>query len=211
MEGATGSRRLIPLIHDPPSTLTILTSRPHLLLQHPPTTMPQMATRTAEEADLSDSAPDPVRLKANVPDEDTEMDTIQNQEAEVVLDGLTYVKTPIINPLDVHSWDDLTTLENLNQVQRTMWTNIQGRKVLAYRAYGGKISEPEEVAQLRDEIKRSLGADVQPTVSPPTPDFDRNKREASPPFCTLISDIMLEKAQALIAQVSPEGKGVHGS
>ena len=131
-----------------------------------------MATCTAKEAELSNSAPDPVRVKASVPDEDTEMDTIQNQVTVIALNGLTYVKAPTIDPLDVQGWDDQSTLENLNQVQRTMWTNIQGRKVLAYKAYGGRISEPEEVAQLRDGIKRALGPKAHPTVSPPTLELD---------------------------------------
>ena len=115
-----------------------------------------MAIRTAEEAELSDTAPDPVRLKKSDTSDLEEPLSPLEEEADSALDALTYVFAPKKDPLEIHGWDAISTLDNINPIQCTLWTTVQGAKVLAYKAYRGRISEPEEVAQLRDGIKRML-------------------------------------------------------
>jgi len=230
-----------------PSTLSLLSSRTYLRLRKPPPTPQSMTTRSAEEAELSDSAPDPVRIRTDdagppveqVDNQPTEanhdndhMDALDAQlyEAQLAardartantgssddrttntnnpdtlavdkktLDAFTYVKAIKINHLDIHAWDTTSILENINPVQRNMWINAQGTKVLAYKAYGGYVSDQEEVAILRKGIKEALGLSDHPIVAPPTPAVHRSKREAAP-LCAMISGLTQEKAKALIAK-----------
>ena len=232
-----------------PSTLSLLTSKPYLRLRKPPPTPQSMTTRSAEEAELSDSAPDPVHIRtddagpyegqvdiqpANISPTGDNMDALDTQlyEAHLAthearaantsnpdgqatntgsantqavnkekLDAFTYVTAINVNPLDIHAWDTVSIMENINPIQRNLWTNAQGLKVLAYKAYGGYISDPEEIALLRKGVKDTLGLPEHPIVAPLTPAVHRLKREAAP-LCTLISGLTPEKVKALIAKVS---------
>ena len=160
-----------------------------------------MTIRTADDAELSDSTPDPVRFKTNDHDDPTETMVSQNQAVDPALDALTYVSAPERDPLEIHGWDSIATLENLNPVQRSLWEAVPDEKVLAYIASGGRISEPEEVAQLRDGIKAALNLTTNPMVAPPTPALNKGRKEALP-LCALISGMTNGKAQELIHKVS---------
>ena len=160
-----------------------------------------MTTRNAEEAELPDAAPAPVRPRIGGPTTTAEQPTPQDTEMEDALDALNYVHPAERDPLEIHGWDSTKTLELHNPIQRTLWVNVQGAKVLAYRAYGGRISETEEVTQLRDGIKAALSLTNNPIVSPPTPADNAAKRDTGP-LCALISNLSNEKAQELISKVS---------
>ena len=93
-----------------------------------------------------------------------------------------------------------TIMENLSSKQISTWTNKKDAKVLAYRAYGGKISVAEDLAKLRSDIKSSLNTTHNPIVAAPTPENRRDKKD-SPPFCMLVKGISTENARELIARV----------
>jgi len=57
------------------------------------------------------------------------------------LDILNYVPRPMLDPLHIHGWDAYTTMDNLSSFQVTSWNNETSAKVLAYKAYGGRIDE----------------------------------------------------------------------
>ena len=166
-----------------------------------------MTTRTAEEAELPDPAPLSQRPRKSAPAEDREMepsenddmDTSQTLEVGPALDALTYVTFPAMNPLEVHGWDQTSTFDNLSPTQRTLWDSVPSPKILAYKAYGGRISDVEEVAQLREAIKKSLELPVHPLVAPPTPAVGRQRRD-TPPYCALIGDLTEGQAKNLIAR-----------
>ena len=63
MEEQTNGKLSIPLLLTPLSTLSILMSKLHLPLFANLNTLLPVAIRTAEEAELSDTALDPVHLK----------------------------------------------------------------------------------------------------------------------------------------------------
>ena len=93
-----------------------------------------------------------------------------------------------------------TITENLSTKQINMWTNEKDVKVLAYRAYGGKISAIEDLTKLRDDIKSTLDTTHNPIVTAPALENGRDKKD-SPPFCTLIKGISPENTRELIARV----------
>ena len=200
-----------------------------------------MTTRSAEDAELSDLAPGPVRHKTdflgniaepgpiqhtNTADIDTPMETLDDrmfeaqsatfgtrkkpttvtpdtQEAKkLALNAMSYAKLVTVNPLDVHAWDAASVFENINPVQKSLWEGVQGTKVLAYKAYSARLSDAEEVLQLRDGIKVALAMTENPVISPPTP-ADNTTRGDTPPYCMLISGIPAEKLKTLLAKVSP--------
>ena len=178
-----------------------------------------MTTGTADEAQLSDDAPGHriVRIKVTheAPDTTAELEQVNptNEESDTIgepmevnglakeLDALTYVKVPTPHPLDIHGWHTDLALGTLNPAQRTMWIAEQGPKVLAYRAYGGRIEDRKDVLRARDMIKTTLNLERNPVVAIPVP--DPNIRKDSPPLCALIKDIPKDKAEDLIRRVSP--------
>ena len=72
------------------------------------------------------------------------------------LDVVKYFIPPTLGHLDIHGWDSVTTLENLNSILQNKWRAEQGAKALVYRAYGGRIDDKEEVTKLRKMIKSTL-------------------------------------------------------
>ena len=162
-----------------------------------------MTIRTAEEAELSDpSSPrDPIRPRTeNANKEDTTTSPADNEQDDA-LDALTYLRAPSGDPLEIHGWDEVTTLGHLNAALRAMWVNERGAKVLAYKAYGEKIDDRDGLAKLRDDIKTALGLAELPTVAPPISETGKSKKDA-PPFCALVKGISPEAAQELINRVS---------
>lgn len=164
-----------------------------------------MPTRTAEEAGLPDTAPTPLRQRSIAPNskapndhpENMEMDTSMVMQPEPTLVALKDVPPTPLDPLNVHGWDYLSIFENLSPVQRNLWEMVEGSKVLAYRAYGGRISGLDDVSQISDSIKAALGLQAPPVVAPPTPAMGKQKRD-SPPYCALVSGISAETAETLV-------------
>ena len=156
-----------------------------------------MTTRTVEEAELSDpsTCPEPTRPRT----EDEKM-SLSDSKQDDALDALTYIRVPTRDPLEIHRWDQSTTMENLAADQVKMWLDEQGAKVLAYRAYGGKLDKADDLAKLRKDIRSTLGADTNPVVAVSVPKVEKNKKD-TPPFCTLIKGITPEQVQELLAKV----------
>ena len=71
-----------------------------------------------------------------------------------------------------------------------------GDKVLAYKAYGGKIEDRDEVIKLGDILKTKLNLHNNPTVATPVP-ATKNKKHL-PPLCALIGRIPPQKAHFLL-------------
>lgn len=161
-----------------------------------------MPTRTVEEAELSDIAPAPIQPKTNDPTTTIEPPAPQNMDIDIALDALNYIHPQERDPLEVHGWDTTNNLELINPIQRSMWTMVETAKVLAYWAYGGKISDPKDIVQLRDSITLALRPGEPPLVSPPTPADFIPRREPNP-LCMLISDLPPNKAKELVDRVSP--------
>ena len=107
-----------------------------------------MTTRTAEEAELSDpsTCPKPTQLRTGNPS--NERMSLSDSKQGDALDTLTYIRIPTCDPLEIHGWDQSTTMENLSKAQSNMWINEEGAKVLTYRAYGGKINDIDNLAKL---------------------------------------------------------------
>lgn len=161
-----------------------------------------MTTRSADEAQLSDDAgkPSPVRTKTTHDRSTLIIGTIQSQETEQQLDALAYTPTPTPNPLDIHGWSTDRALENLNSAQRAMWIADPGPKLLAYKAYGGRIEDKKEILQIRAAIKSALGLAGNPIVAIPVPEVKPGKKEG-PPLCALIKNISQANADSLITRV----------
>ena len=66
------------------------------------------------------------------------------QEQE--LDALTYIPVPPIDQLCVQGWDSHSTFKNLNLAQKSIWDSEKAAKLLAYKAYRGRIEGCEEIA-----------------------------------------------------------------
>ena len=187
------------------STLDILLPRPHLRLLNNTATpnRPNMAIRTAEEAELPDDCEDRdvIHLRTEGTPTGNDLPTTSRDDGLKELDILTYIPHPPLDPLHIQGWDSIRALENIDEAQRTIWNDATEAKVLAYRAYGGKIESREDILKARDLIRKLLGETTDPTVSPPAPAFNFNKRD-TPPYCALIRNISPEKAQELIKKVS---------
>jgi hypothetical protein len=178
-----------------------------------------MTVRKADEAQLSDDAKnhrsvrikvahegltttaEPMQQTAAKEGPETTGDPMQGVATDDHLaDALTYVDIPTPHPLDIHGWHSDIALGNLNQSQRAMWIDAENPKVLAYRAYGGRIEDRSDVLKARDVIKSALDLEKHPIVAIPVPD-PTTKRDAH--LCALIRDIPREKAEELIRRVSP--------
>jgi len=150
-----------------------------------------MAIRSAEQAGLNDPPErDPVRPRTG----ENDAKTVAPHDE---LDVLNFLPIPAINHLQIHGWDDYTTTINLNPIQKTKWEDENGAKVLAYKAYGGKIEEREEIIKLRDLIKVAIKVNTNPIVTAPIPETTKGKRDPYPP-CALVKGLTPEKAQELI-------------
>ena len=159
-----------------------------------------MTTRTTEEAELSDPSTCPEPTRPRTDDPNSEKMILSDSEQDDALDALTYVRAPTRDPLEVHGWDHSTTMENLATDQCNMWMNEEGAKVLAYKAYGGRLDDIEDLTKLRNDIKSTLGANTKPVVAVPVPKIRKSKKD-SPPFCTLVKGITQEQAQELVTKV----------
>ena len=205
MEGTRHGQIELP-VHPPPLlTLTLLQLGPAGLLRTRVRLPRPMPTRTVEDAELSDTAPSPLRQKSTAPvskarDEPSssaEMDTSMTMQPEPTPVALKDVPPTPLDPLGIHGWDYFSIFENLSPVQRNLWEMVEGSKVLAYRAYGGRISGLDDVSQLSNGIKAALGLRSPPVVAPPTPAPGRQKGD-SPPYCALVSNISAETAETLV-------------
>jgi len=116
------------------------------------------------------------------------------------LNVLTYIPTPTLDPLHIHGWDSHTTMDNLSSFQITRWNNKPRAKVLAYKVYGGRIDEHNEITKLCKIIRTTLNLANNPTIAPPSLETDRGRKDANP-VCALIKGILPEKEQELINQV----------
>ena len=163
----------------------------------------QMLTRKADEADLSDGHEEhsATRPRTNISEKEQQENDKVIRDPALDLDAVNLLPIPRHNQLDIHGWDEHTTLENLNLAQRAMWTTEKGAKVLAYKAYGGRLDGAEEAMKLREAIKSALDITTNPTVAVPIPDTAGNRKDF-PPFCALVKGITPEKAQELIKRVS---------
>ena len=161
-----------------------------------------MTTCTAEEAELSDPSTCPEPTRPRTDDPSNERASLSDSEQGDALDALTYIRAPSRDPLEIHGWDQSTTMENLSRAQGDMWMNEEGAKILAYRAYGGKINDIDDLAKLRNDIKSTLGINTNPIVAVPIPETGRTKKD-TPPFCTLVKGITPEQARELVTRVRP--------
>jgi hypothetical protein len=148
-----------------------------------------MPTRTADDAGLPGGPTDRDAIRPRTDDhpvdDDYELDAA-NLAAN--LDILNHVPPPPLDPLQIHGWDTLKALENVNLAQATIWTNMTQAKVWAYRAYGGKLENTEEVILARELIKSALGLEQNPAVGPPVAETISGRKDF-PPHCALVSTI----------------------
>ena len=161
-----------------------------------------MTTRTAEEAELSDPSTCPEHTRPRTDDPSNGRTSLSDSKQGDALDALTYIRAPSRDPLEIHGWDQSTTMENLSRAQGDMWMNEEGAKILAYRAYGGKINDIDDLAKLRNDIKSTLGINTNPIVAVPIPEIGKTKKD-TPPFCTLVKGITPEQARELVTRVRP--------
>lgn len=190
--------------HPPPSSILDLTkpkTHPRIPLTAFSPTTPHMPTRSAEEAELppDDTARSATRQRTAQDEQDHDTDMPEDN----ALDILSYVATPALDPLHIHGWDSHTTTDNLSAFQITSWNNEPGAKALAYKAYGGRIDERDEITKLRELIKSTLSLTNNPTIAPPSPETDRGKRDTNP-VCALVKGIRPEEIQELLDRVSPK-------
>ena len=168
-----------------------------MLTQNPGDTM---TTRTTEEVELSDPSTCPEPTRPRTGDPSGEKMVLSDNEQDDALDALTYIQAPTRDPLEIHGWDYSTTMENLATDQCSMWMNKEGAKVLAYRAYRGRLDNIEDLAKLRNNIKSALGTNTSPVVAVSVPKNGKSRKD-TPPFCTLIKGITQEQAQELVTRV----------
>jgi hypothetical protein len=187
----------------PPSTLDLLCQNPYLRLPQllTPIISSIMTTRSAEEADIfpEERERDTNRQKTTQATTPTPKSDIDREKA--ILDILTYTPIPDLDPIHIHGWDTFSTTENLAPFQVNAWKAEPGAKLLAYKAYGGRITEREEIVKLRNIIVATLNLAANPTIALPTPEIDRGKKDPNP-TCSLIKNLLPEKAEELIALVS---------
>ena len=163
---------------------------------------PTMTTRTAEEAGLpGDHEHRAVRLRTGSFKGVAGAENPQDTDTAEELDALAYIDIPEPNPLDIHGWNQNTVFENLDKAQLSLWNAEPGTKILAYKAYGGRIEDREEATKLRDLIKTNLNLDANPTVTIPVPET-RNNRKDTPPYCALVGGITEAKARDLLNMVT---------
>lgn len=164
-----------------------------------------MTMCTVDKAELPDPALFPLRPRTSVstenaeadPSENKEMDTSQTMEAEPALDTLTYVTFPEMNPLEVHGWDSKTVFENISPTQKALWESVLYPKILAYKAYRGRITELEEVTQLHEAIKKALEMLAHPLITPLALAFGKQRKD-TPLYCALIGDLTEAQPRALL-------------
>jgi hypothetical protein len=118
-----------------------------------------------------------------------------------VLNVLHYIPIPPLDPLHIHGWDTAAKTDNQNASQVSRWDEEPGAKVLAYKAYGGKLDNCEDISKLREMIKSSLGITTFPTIAAPIPIEEGGKKD-DPPLCSLVKGILPEKAQELLDKAS---------
>jgi hypothetical protein len=74
-----------------------------------------------------------------------------------------------------------------------MWNQETGAKLLAYKAFSGKITECDEISKLHDLIKTDLNLATNPIIAPPSPKLTGEGKEVGP-FCALVKGILPKKA-----------------
>ena len=163
-----------------------------------------MTTRTAEEANLSDPQEERARVvrpRIGTPSYASvaKPQPQQNPEPVATLDGLDYTHPPPPHPLDIHGWNPTTTFKNLDNTQRALWNAEPGEKVLAYKAYGGRIEDKDEVIKLGEIIKAGLNLSEDPSVATPVPATKSKKH--LPPLCALIGGLPPAKVRVLLNMV----------
>ena len=158
-----------------------------------------MTTRTAEEAKLPNLRAS-VRPRLEKQPNASIAETQQDSEPAETLDGLDYNPPPPPHHLDIHGWNPKTIFENLDDAQKALWIAEPGEKVLAYKAYGGRIEGSAEAIELGDLIKTRLNLQDDPVVATPVPAI--KSRKHLPPLCALIGGIPPVKARGLLNMVS---------
>jgi hypothetical protein len=187
----------------PLSTLNLLTQSPFLRISHilSPTRPTQMTTRTAEEAELSQEEFDRDTNRQRTERDDPNLNPAPSISPPAdSLDILEYIPIPAIDPIHIHGWDTHSTTDNLSTFQINSWKRETGAKLLAYKAYGGRMAERDEITKLRNLIVSTLNLNANPIIAPPTPETNEGRRDPNP-VCSLIKGILPEKAQELITRV----------
>jgi hypothetical protein len=157
-----------------------------------------MTTRTAEEADIAidDEQRESTRVRTDEPAPPEPPDANANTTAKK-LDVLTYLRLPEFSAIHIHGWDAITKIENQDPGQVAMWDDDPGAKLLVYKAYGGRIDSVDEITRLQEIIGDAINATTPLSVAPPIPVNAVTKKEGAP-LCSLVSNILPEKAQELI-------------
>ena len=163
-------------------------------------------TRSAEEADLIEDHGDQSTTYPktdNNPAMNNPSPTPVPPAQEQELDALTYIPVPPIDQLCVQGWDSHSTFKNLNLAQKSIWDSKKAAKLLAYKAYRGRIEGCEEIAALHELIKNTLETTKVPIIAAPIPEIVKGRRDAAP-VCTLIKGITPGEAETLINKVKPQ-------
>ena len=161
-----------------------------------------MAVRSAEEAGLNaEPAQRNVRPKLGdgLPLSHTETPQEDVSIEDATIDSLAIVDLPDPDPFDLHGWTPETIFENVEKSQRKLWIADPDPKVLAYKAYGGRIESIDDILKIGDIIKTALSLSEPPAIAPPIPESLITRKDA-PPYCALITGISLTTAEELISR-----------
>ena len=187
----------IPRPNTPPALSRLLAHSP----LKPLTTVsepspPPMSRRNAEEAEIvfDEDERNAVRPRTDL---EPTVDAPAGANIPDAYDVLHYLPIPPLDPLHIHGWDTASKAGNQNRSQVARWDDKTGAKILAYKAYGGRLDNSEDISRLREIIKSSVGTEALPTVAPPIPILEGGKKD-DPPLCALVKDILPEKAQELL-------------